>query len=149
MRLAAVFSSLSCLLAACSGEPSSGKPGPAEEAPTAAKTSAPPSAAPSAAAQSPARFACNAVAQKNLCIEFTGALHKEGEIVRGICDSDAWKGTFSSTGCPRDGRLGSCTIDRGSPEETKTYAYDKGAETWTAEKAKESCVVGDWREGER
>jgi hypothetical protein len=98
----------------------------------------------SAAADAPKVLACDAASVNNACIEWVGKDSKE-EDAKKACDAAPWKGKMLAEGCPKDGRVGMCTLDAGTPKETVTYVYAKGAKTLDSKAAKAAhCAKGDW-----
>jgi hypothetical protein len=98
----------------------------------------------SAAAEAPKVFACDAATVNNACIEWVGKDYKE-EDAKKACEAAPWKGKMAADGCPKDGRVGMCTLDAGTPKETVTYVYAKGAKTLDSKAAKAAhCAKGDW-----
>ena len=152
------------LLAGCGGEgggagsssaPASAKSSGSAAAPAkssaAPAASAAPSGEPTAAASASAdagpkkTFACDAVANTNACVEFSGTAHSKEDAVKATCDGDPWKGKLGTEGCPKDGRLGMCTLETGTPQESLVFVYEKGKKTLNGKQAKdEHCKKGDW-----
>jgi len=88
--------------------------------------------------------ACDAATVNNACIEWTGKDYKE-EDGKKACDAAPWKGKMMADGCPKDGRVGMCTLEAGTPKETVTYVYAKGAKTLDSKGGKAAhCAKGDW-----
>ena len=93
------------------------------------------------------------VEAESTCIDYTGSryasmwrLAKTACIASGAVSET--KAEYRLGACPSADVVGSCVDTTVPKQDSKTRYYAKGPKKWTAESAKEECLIGEWEAAE-